>query len=205
MFKNLPSFLSLAVLASELAQRFASSPLTCELHLGALTNSRNAWTRCALFYPKLSGNSSVIFAGDLDADPGPEGGPCCNEQGRILLHFLKQWNLTLAQLHLNRCTHFILTRARRITTNPPSTTSFALLTCSHFSCSARLTPMMLSTYLAISHWLVLSKVSLSTHHKQPTTNEPTIRLLHLTLPLSPRNYHLLVLHPWRAVLKTPLS
>lgn len=47
----------------------------------------------------------VIFARDMNADPGPAAGPLlsttCNEQGRILLCYLKAWDYTSAHLTLN--------------------------------------------------------------------------------------------------------
>ena len=54
---------------------------------------------------KLDGSTMVVFAGDLNADPGVEGGPCAtttvNEQGRILNQYLKRWGFTSSHLHLN--------------------------------------------------------------------------------------------------------
>ena len=43
---------------------------------------------------QLSADSNVVIMGNFNADPGREGGPLSttptNEQGRILLHYLKR-------------------------------------------------------------------------------------------------------------------
>ena len=47
---------------------------------------------------------SLIILGDLNADPGPSGGPLSttpvNEQGRILLCYLSKWNFASVHLHV---------------------------------------------------------------------------------------------------------
>lgn len=52
---------------------------------------------------RLSLDNNVIIMGDLDADPGSEGGPLAtttvNEQGRILLRYLKRWEYVSVHLH----------------------------------------------------------------------------------------------------------
>ena len=51
----------------------------------------------------LAYDHSVIVLGDLNADPGPDGGPLsttpANEQGRILLRYLAKWELSSVHLH----------------------------------------------------------------------------------------------------------
>jgi len=45
---------------------------------------------------QLTLDNDVLVLGDLNADPGPLGGPRAttktNEQGRILMHYLRRWN-----------------------------------------------------------------------------------------------------------------
>ena len=52
---------------------------------------------------RLALDNNVIILGDLNADPGSEGGPLStitiNEQGRILLRYLKHWDFV--SIHLN--------------------------------------------------------------------------------------------------------
>ena len=52
---------------------------------------------------RLSFDNDVIIMGDLNADPGSEGGPLsstsANEQGRILLHYLQRWNYLSVHSH----------------------------------------------------------------------------------------------------------
>ena len=52
---------------------------------------------------RLSFDNDVIIMGDLNADPGSEGGPLSststNEQGRILLCYLQRWNYMSVHLH----------------------------------------------------------------------------------------------------------
>jgi hypothetical protein len=52
---------------------------------------------------RLAFDNDVIIMGDLNADPGSEGGPLSstssNEQGRILLHYLQRWNFLSVHLH----------------------------------------------------------------------------------------------------------
>lgn len=51
----------------------------------------------------LSFDNNVVILGDLNADPGPAGGPLSsttvNEQGRILLRYLAKWNYVSVHLH----------------------------------------------------------------------------------------------------------
>lgn len=48
-------------------------------------------------------DSDIIILGNLNADPGMEGGPLasteCNEQGCILLHYLWKYNFLSVHLH----------------------------------------------------------------------------------------------------------
>ncbi len=50
-------------------------------------------------------DNDVIILGDINADPGSCGGPMTckpsNEQGKILLKYLKRWNFMSAHLHLS--------------------------------------------------------------------------------------------------------
>ena len=52
---------------------------------------------------QLAFDNDVVIMGDFNADPGPEGGPASwtqlNEQGRILLRYLQEWNYTSLHLH----------------------------------------------------------------------------------------------------------
>ena len=52
---------------------------------------------------QLSLDNNVIIMGDLNADPGSEGGPLsntnANEQGKILLRYLKRWEYASVHLH----------------------------------------------------------------------------------------------------------
>jgi len=54
---------------------------------------------------KLDGSTMVVSAGDLNTDPGAEGGPSAttkvNEQGQILNTYLRRWGYTSCHLHLN--------------------------------------------------------------------------------------------------------
>lgn len=50
---------------------------------------------------KLDGSTMVVFAGDLNADPGAEGVTKVNEQGQILNTYLRRWGYTSCHLHLN--------------------------------------------------------------------------------------------------------
>ena len=51
----------------------------------------------------LAFDHNVIVLGDLNADPGSDGGPLSttpsNEQGRILLRYLAKWELLSVHLH----------------------------------------------------------------------------------------------------------
>ena len=50
-------------------------------------------------------DNDVFILGDINADLGPSGGPMAstaiNEQGKILMHYLKRWNFLSAHLHLS--------------------------------------------------------------------------------------------------------
>ena len=54
---------------------------------------------------KLDPSGIVIFAGDLNEDPGNHGGPLsttpANEQEHILARYIQSWGFTSAYLHLN--------------------------------------------------------------------------------------------------------
>lgn len=66
---------------------------------------------------QLSFDSDVLFLGDLNADPGPEGGPLAttvsNKQGRILLRYLRKWNYLSVHLHscISSSSHTYLSEA----------------------------------------------------------------------------------------------
>ena len=55
----------------------------------------------------LSNESDVVILGDLNADPGPSGGPLAsspnNERGRILSRYLTRWNFISCHLNPPSC------------------------------------------------------------------------------------------------------
>ena len=72
---------------------------------GCTDSFKEALDTLQVIKEKFNPSGLLIFAGDLNADPGASGGPVSttpvNEQGRILSKYLQSWGFTSAHLHLN--------------------------------------------------------------------------------------------------------
>ena len=160
----------------------------------------------------------AIFLGDFNADPGGSLGffssTILNEQGRILVNFLKQWNYTSVHLCLNtpQILH-TLTRAIPTTASVQLTTSSATLHCSPplFLVPLSHQPPQLSTLLTTCPYLekCLSPMFLIPHLKAHLPREPhstgrrypSLQLRTVTLAHCLLNFPLLKLHTSKTALQ----
>ena len=109
-------------------------------------------------------DNDEIIMGDFNADPGSEGGPLSstpmNEQGRILLCYLKRWNYLSVHLYDNApglLQSVTLTVVKHITPSAPLITySLPSIFCSYFQ-----TPLYLRKNQLTSQ---------TTHLSAPTSN-----------------------------------
>ena len=103
----------------------------------------------------LNSEYDFIILGDINADPGPQGGPKSstpvNEQGRILNRYLSKWNFVSAHLHKSPSllSHTYVSEAHG---------SFSTL--DHILCSRHFLP-------AISQCAVLEETPLNTSDHLP--------------------------------------
>ena len=78
-----------------------SAYLPC--HSGCTDTFKEALDYVDAIFSQLSFDNDLIILDDLNADPGPSGGPLAstpmNKQGRILLQYLNRWNYKSVHLH----------------------------------------------------------------------------------------------------------
>ena len=72
---------------------------------GCTYNFKESLDMLQVIKENLDPSGIVIFAGDLNADPGTHGGPLSttpvNEQGCFLARYIQSWGFTSAHLHLS--------------------------------------------------------------------------------------------------------
>ena len=113
---------------------------------GCTDNFKESLDMLQVIKEKLDPSGIVIFAGDLNVDPGTHGGPLSttpvNEQGRILARYIQSWGFTSAHLHLSD------TPSSHTFENPSKQCKSTI---DHFICASRHLPYFTSCHVIHDH------------------------------------------------------